>query len=122
MGADVEILSLGTPRDDLAERPCALSPAQRSLDRGYAGWKFGRQIVAIAMDGGAMVNHFALERIAKATGARYERVEMTAPLGVGLDIAAPEATTALRQLGTNCGRDMETLARVAPFFRCKEIH
>lgn len=117
----VEILSLGTPRDDLAERPSALSPAQKSLDRGYAGWMFGRQIVSIAMDGGARVNHFALDRIAKASGARYERVDMTAPPGVGLDIATPEATLALRHLGTNCGRDIATLARVAPFFRCEEV-
>jgi patatin-like phospholipase/acyl hydrolase len=114
---DIEILSLGTPRNDLAERPSALSPAQQSLDRGYAGWMFGRQILSIAMDGGAKVNHFALDRIAKASGARYERVDMTAPPGVGLDIATPDATLALRQLGTNCGRDTSTLARVAPFFR-----
>jgi hypothetical protein len=117
---DIEILSLGTPRNDLAERPSALSPAQESLDRGYAGWMFGRQILSIAMDGGAKVNHFALERIAKASGARYQRVDMTAPPGVGLDIATPAATLALRQLGTNCGRDMATLARVAPFFCCEE--
>ncbi|MFN2444838.1 MAG: patatin-like phospholipase family protein [Vicinamibacterales bacterium] len=65
---DVQILSLGTPRNDLAERPCALLPEQRPLNRGYAGWKYGEQIVSIAMDGGAKVNHFALERIAKATG------------------------------------------------------
>jgi uncharacterized protein len=119
---DVEILSLGTPRSDLAERPSVLAPAQESLDRGYAGWMFGRQILSIAMDGGAKVNHFALERIARASGARYERVDMAAPPGVGLDIATPEATLALRQLGTSCGRDTATLARVAPFFRREEIH
>lgn len=119
--ADVEILSLGTPRSDLAERPSALSPAQVSLDRGYAGWDNGKQIISITMDGGAKVNHFALARIAKATGARYERVDMVAPPGVGLDIATPEATLALRQLGTNCGRDTATLARVAPFFISEEV-
>jgi hypothetical protein len=115
-GTDVEILSLGTPRSDLAERPSALTPAQVPLDRGYEGWKYGEQIISITMDGGTKVNHFVLDRIAKATGARYERVDMTAPPGVGLDIATPAATLALRQLGTNCGRDTTTLARVAPFF------
>ncbi len=114
--SDVEILSLGTPRDDLAERPSALSADQRSLNRGYDGWKLGRQIISITMDGGAKVNHFVLERIAKATGARYVRVDMSAPSGVGLDVATPEATLALRQLGTDCGRDTATLSQVAPFF------
>lgn len=117
---DVEVLSLGTPRTDLAERPTALAPAQVSLDRGYEGWKYGERIISIAMDGGAKVSHFALERIARATGARYERVDMAAPPGVGLDIATPEASLALRQLGTACGRDIMTLARVAPFFNCEE--
>jgi uncharacterized protein len=114
--ADVQIHSHGTPRNDLAERPSALSPAQLPLDRGYEGWRYGEQIISIAMDGGAKVNHFALHRIATATEARYERVDMTAPPGVGLDIATTEATLALRQLGTNCARDSATLARVAPFF------
>src|SRR5262249_28506662 len=103
--SDVEILSVGTPRNDLAERPSALTSAQIPLDRGYKGWNYGVQIIAIVMDGGTKVNHFVLNRIAKATGARYERVDMTAPPGVGLDVASPEATLALRQLGTNCGRD-----------------
>lgn len=114
--SDVALLSLGTPRNDLAERPSALLPSQVSLNRGYAGWKFGEQIISLAIDGGAKVNHFALERIAKAAGARYERVDMGAPAGVGLDIATPEATLTLKQLGTNCGRDTTTLARVEPFF------
>ncbi len=113
---DVKILSVGTPRNDLAERPSALTRAQVSLDRGYKGWAYGEQIVSIVMDGGAQVTHFALDRIAKATGARYERVDMTAPPGVGLDVASPEATLALRQLGTNCARDVTTIARVAEFF------
>jgi predicted acylesterase/phospholipase RssA len=119
--SEVAILSLGTPRKDLAERPSALTPAQVSLDRGYQGWKYGEQIISIAMDGGAKVNHFVLDRIAKATGACYERIDMSAPPGVGLDIATPEATLALRQLGTHCGRDTATLRRVAPFFTCEEI-
>jgi uncharacterized protein len=116
----VQLLSLGTPRSDLAERPTVLTAAQVSLNRGYAGWKYGEQIIAIAMDGGAKVNHFALDRIAKAAGARYERIDMAAPPGVGLDIATPEASLALRQLGTTCGRDTATLARIAPFFTCEE--
>ncbi len=117
---EVQLLSLGTPRNDLAERPTALTPAQVSLNRGYEGWKYGERIISIAMDGGAKVNHFALDRIAKATGARYERIDMAAPPGVGLDIATPEASLALRQLGTACGRDTATLARIAPFFTCEE--
>ncbi|HEY0995608.1 MAG TPA: CBASS cGAMP-activated phospholipase [Gemmatimonadaceae bacterium] len=119
--ADVGILSLGTPRNDLAERPTALAPAQIPLNRGFQGWKFGEQIISITMDGGSKVSHFALDRIAKAAGACYVRVDMTAPPGVGLDIATPEATLALRQLGTHCGRDTQTLARVAPFFTREEV-
>lgn len=114
--SDISILSLGTPRNDLAERPSALTPAQIPLNRGYEGWEYGKRIIAITMDGGAKVNHFALDRIAKAAGARYERVDMNAPPGVGLDVATPETTLALRQLGTSCGRDIATIDRVAPFF------
>lgn len=117
---EVRLLSLGTPRSDLAERPTVLTRAQVSLNRGYEGWKYGERIISIAMDGGAKVSHFALERIAKATGARYERIDMASPPGVGLDIATPEATLALRTLGTDCGRDTTTLARIAPFFTREE--
>jgi hypothetical protein len=119
--ADVAVLSLGTPRADLAERPSALSLFQRPLRRGLAGWHYGERIIAVTMDGSAKVSHYGLQRIAHATNTFYERVDMQAPPGVGLDIATPAATATLRQVGAALGRDVKTCARVAPFFTQTEI-
>jgi patatin-like phospholipase/acyl hydrolase len=114
--SEVSILSLGTPRSDIAERPSSLTRAQRPLERGFYGWGFGEQIITITMDGGSKVSHAALARIATATGAQYQRVDMVAPAGVGLDVATEETTQALRQVGTACARDAATAQCIQPFF------
>lgn len=114
--AEISILSLGTPRVDLAEHPSSRTWGQSSLRRGLLGWKMGERIVSVTMDTGAKVNHFALQRIARATNCKYERVDMIAPPGIDLDTADLLATQGLRQVGISRGRDAAICERLAPFF------
>lgn len=113
---DLEILSLGTPRENLSEPLSSLTWAQRKLARGLWGWGLGERIISLAIDGGAMVSDTALLRIAQAAGARYERISLAQPAGVGLDIATTQATRTLTQLGAEKARVAAVQRAVAPFF------
>jgi hypothetical protein len=113
---NVRILSLGTPRTNLAERESMLRWGQRSLRRGLWGWGLGEKIIGLTIDGGSMVSDTALRRIAAAAGTYYVRVSLVQPEGVGLDIATPEASRTLRQLGVERGRDATLMNQIAPFF------
>jgi hypothetical protein len=112
----LEILSLGTPRENLAEPVSGLKRAQRKLTRGLWGWGLGERIISLTIDGGAMVSDTALLRIARAAGARYERITLAQPAGVGLDIATTEATRTLTQLGAERARGGDVQRALAPFF------
>lgn len=114
--ADLEILSLGSPRLDLSEHESALSLPQKKLSRGLLGWSLGERIISLSIDGGAMVSDTALKRIAESAGARYVRVRLDQPPGVGLDIATETARKTLRQVGADCARNAAVLREVAPFF------
>jgi patatin-like phospholipase/acyl hydrolase len=114
--AEISILSLGTPRTDLAERTSALPRSKRKLSRGLLGWDFGQRIISIALDGGVMISDTALERIATASGSNYVRVSLSQPKGLGLDIATPAATETLEQLGVDCARDREVVNKLGVFF------
>jgi hypothetical protein len=114
--SDLEILSLGTPRESLSEPHSGLTWAQRKLARGLWGWGLGKRIINLTIDGGAMVSDGALMRIARASGARYERVALSQPAGVGLDVATTQATRTLRQLGAERARVAEVQRALAPFF------
>jgi uncharacterized protein len=113
---DLDILSLATPRADLAERPSALKLGERGLARGLWGWKLGERIIRLTIDGGSMVADSALKRIAEAAGAGYHRVSLDRPAGVGLDVATPEATATLRQIGAARARSAEVHNALAHFF------
>jgi hypothetical protein len=117
----VRILSLGTPRAELAERESSLRWGQRSLRRGLWGWGLGEKIIGLTIDGGSMVSDTALRRIAGAAGTYYVRVSLVQPQGVGLDIATPEATRTLRQLGAECGRNASLMNQIAPFFKMEML-
>jgi hypothetical protein len=114
--AELEILSLGTPRENLSEPLSGLKWAQRKLARGLWGWGLGERIISLTIDGGAMVSDTALLRIARAAGARYERVTLSQPAGVGLDVATTKATRTLKQLGAERARVAEVQRALAPFF------
>jgi hypothetical protein len=118
--SEVAVLSLATPRADLAERASSLVPSQRELGRGYRGWGMGERIITLSIDGASMITDSALSRIAKAAGARYVRVGFSQPPGLGLDVVTDVATETLRHLGADCARDGQTRADLAPFFRNSE--
>jgi patatin-like phospholipase/acyl hydrolase len=115
--AEISILSLGTPRTDLGEKPSSLPGFKRKLRRGLRGWDFGQRIITIALDSGSMISDTALERIARSTGGRYLRVKLSQPQGVGLDVVTAEATETLEQLGVDRARDGVTLQQLSPFLQ-----
>lgn len=110
------ILSLATPRADLAERSSTLSRAQHEPARGYVGWGLGERIITVAMDSAAMVADQALKRITGSAGTRYERVDFPQPPGVGLDVVTEETTETLRQLGAERAREAQCRRALTPFF------
>lgn len=110
------VLSLATPRADLAERPSALSRREADPARAYFGWGMGERLITLALDSGAMISDQALKRIATALGACYERVEFAQPSGVGLDVVTPEATATLRHLGVECASRADERRRLQCFF------
>jgi patatin-like phospholipase/acyl hydrolase len=113
----IALLSLATPRADLAERTSSLTEAKRASDRGYARWGMGERIIALTMDGATMIADTALERIGCAAGARYLRVHFRQPEGVGLDVVTPEATETLQQLGVERANESALLRDLTSFFR-----
>lgn len=119
--SNLAILSVATPRADLAERDSALTRAQRKLKRGLWGWELGERIVTLALDGGSMIADTALQRIAEAACSRYVRVLLPQPAGVALDVATPAATRALRQIGVERARDARVQRELSPFFGETEV-
>lgn len=113
---EVNILSLGTPRTDLAERSSALPRKKRKLNRGLWGWDLGRRIITIALDSGAMISDTALERITKASGARYVRVRLSQPEGLGLDVTTERASDTLEQIGADRAREAGVIQNLVAFF------
>lgn len=111
--SNIALLSLATPRTDLAERASARTVAQSDLRRGLWGWK--ERLAEVMLDGTAAVNGTALDLIMTAAGGRYERIELSRPAGVGLDVVSPRATETLRQLGVEQGRNADTRRRLTPF-------
>jgi len=113
---DLAILSLGTPRSDLAEQQSALRWRERRIARGLWGWRLGERIIEMTIDGGATVAHTALTRIAKATGAKYSRITLDRPNGLDIDFATAAATATLRQIGVAKARDGTIHSELASFF------
>jgi patatin-like phospholipase/acyl hydrolase len=113
---NISILSISTPRADLAERDSAMTKAQRLSSRGYVRWGFGRRIITLTIDGTTTMMEGALNRIANASGSRHVRIDFQQPAGVGLDIVTPEATETLKQLGIERARNTNTLQDLIPFF------
>jgi predicted acylesterase/phospholipase RssA len=113
--SSVELLSIATPRADLAEY-AAFKGALR-LDRGWWDWK--ASISSVMIDAVSMISSSALQRIVKAHGggsARYERIELRRADGLGIDVTTPAATHTLRQIGCIEAMNNDVRARMQPFF------
>ena len=100
---DISVLSLSTPRADLAERASARSTLRQFLlSRGLISW--GSKLAGVMIDSTSMIAHETLRRIMAwpptGNGARYVRIELPKPRGVDMDIATPRATETLLQIGS----------------------
>lgn len=97
---DIRLLSLSTPRANLAEHRSAKKLMGTSLNRSALAWALQWNLPSIFIDGNAAITDQALHRLVeKAPSAVYERVLFDRPLGTDMDIATEKATTSLHQLG-----------------------
>lgn len=115
---EIHILSLSTPRTSLAERKSAQSWIARLLpNKGIIGW--GQNLTSIMIDATSNIMHHTLCRIIEShtsKGALYERIELESTKGVGLDIATPEATETLLQIGYDKACNISTRRQIQLFF------
>ena len=117
--ADIHILSLSTPRADLAEYGCARSSLQQYfLSRGLISW--GTKLAGVMIDSTSMIAHETLRRVLswRTNGdARYVRIVLDKPAGLGLDVATRESTSTLRQLGSEKAFRTDVRDQIAHFFQ-----
>jgi hypothetical protein len=114
----VRLLSVSTPRADLAEHAKLTGRLQQYLlQRGVLRW--GTKISSVFIDGTSEICHEALRRIVSASGnteAVYERISLTKPSGTGLDVATPHAIETLQKIGTEAAVQETVRQKVKPFF------
>jgi patatin-like phospholipase/acyl hydrolase len=119
--SELSLLSLATPRTDLAEYASSRGRSQESLNRGYWRWGFGEQIINVSLDGVSMLSDTALARIADAAGAQYHRVRFSQPAGVEMDKVTKETTQTLRHLGSDRASVAEVRKQLRPYFLDVEV-
>lgn len=109
---DVRLLSISTPRTDLA--------VQEPIATGRGIWAWREQLVSAFIDGGAHVSGQVLKRIVESypLGDRplYERVELQNKHRLAFDDASHAATQALVSEGASQAASNELRRRLAPFF------
>lgn len=121
--ADIQVLSLATPRSNQAERVSARSLVSRFLlSRGIFLW--APRLINVMIDSTASIADETLRRLINwdsemigKSPRRYVRIKLDQPPGTGLDIATPWATEALRQVGLEHGRQTQIRNQVAQFFK-----
>lgn len=115
---EVRILSLSTPRADLAERASARGLIDRFLlSRGLVSW--GTRLAGVMIDSTSMIAHETLRRILAwqpDAAGHYVRIELHKPAGVDMDIATRRATETLRQIGTDHAYRTDVRNRLNIFF------
>jgi len=115
---EIYVLSLSTPRADLAERASTRNIVQQFLlSRGLISW--GTKLAGVMIASTSMIAHETLRRILAwqpEAGARYVRIELQKPSGVDMDIATPKATETLRQIGFDQAFRTEVRNRLNIFF------
>lgn len=116
---DIRILSISTPRADLAEHACARSSLQQYfLSRGLISW--GTKLAGVMIDSTSMIAHETLRRVLSWRDnhdARYIRIVLEKPSGLGLDVATKKSTNTLRQLGSETAFRTDVRNQIAHFFR-----
>ncbi|HEX8286829.1 MAG TPA: CBASS cGAMP-activated phospholipase [Pyrinomonadaceae bacterium] len=97
---NVRVLSLSTPRSDLAEQRSLLWALKKMPSRGILMWS--NSLPAIFVDGNSMISHEILRRVMAWTDdakSRYIRISFKKPNGVDMDIVNKYATDTLEQTG-----------------------
>lgn len=116
---DVRVLSLSTPRADLAERSSARSLLQQYLlSRGVISW--GTKLAGVMIDSTSMIAHETLRRLVSwrpESQGHYVRITLDKPRGVDMDVATSKATDTLMQVGSEKAYSTEVRNLIAPFFR-----
>jgi len=114
--AEIDLLSVATPRVSLAERRAA---KQARANRGLLEWGRNGRIAQVMIDGTSAATDAALSRLTAALSAgrgRYVRVRLTATEGLEMDVATPAAAESLMQIGVEEGRRADRRNELARFF------
>ena len=108
---DVKVLSVSTPRTDLA------APSTGSFDRGLYGWRCS--LPAILVDSPSNISHQLLRRLVASYGEAspiYERVDLRNPSQLPFDRADAVSTQELLLIGTKEAASNEVRNRLMPFW------
>jgi len=103
----VKVLSISTPREDLAE------PSITDLDRGLRTWR--HQLPQILVDSPSSISHQLLKRLVTTYGTPaplYERIELSNRSCLAFDQADAAATHELVAIGADAAASNETRARL----------
>lgn len=119
----VRILSISTPRTDMATRAWVLDHSNaNSPNWGYVGWLTAGKLAEVFTNAAPMLAHETLRRLVRlAPGAAYERIEFENRDHIPMDLATPAATATLRQLGIDRASQNSVRDQVRSFFNEEEV-
>lgn len=112
----IKLLSLSTPRTELAERDVSSKSLWLGASRGLVLW--GKKLPSIFIDANSFIAHQSLRRLVgwKSTPERYTRIEFNKLAGLEMDDASSKATSMLMTVGIESAIDGATRDRVKQFF------
>lgn len=117
----ISILSLSTPRADLAEWASTENFIRRYfLSRGLIFWR--SKIFNVMIDSTSMVAHETIRRLLawNENNPQYVRIELNKPRGVEMDITTEEVTKTLKQIGAENAYNNNVRDQLVPFLSKKE--
>lgn len=117
---EINILSLSTPRADLAEWESSQNFIRRYfLSRGLAFWR--SKIFSVMIDSTSTIAHETLRRLLawNSSNPRYTRVHLNKPHGVEMDVTTKKATEALKQIGSELAHSNETRNQISKYLSSK---
>ena len=119
---DIQILSVSTPRTDLAESHSTFGLFQRFLlSRGVIGWS--TKVAAVLIDATSNIAGQTLRRLTASPdglGSLYERVALQNQAGIAMDVASRQATEILQRVGSEHAAEETVRRRLQTFFSDSE--
>lgn len=116
--ADLSILSVSTPRSNLAEEASAAGFFRRNvLSRGVCLW--AGSMAGLFIDSTSEIANETIRRVHASIGCSkygFQRVTFPKPMGLDLDVADGRATHTLETLGVEKGSNNEVRDRMRQFF------